>query len=145
AVRLGHAERRGRGDGGVRRVATMAQDLECGVGRVGVDGGDRSPVAGGGGDLGRRLGRMLWPAMVGRPRAGAAGTEKKAAQGERRGGGEGGAADESGRVHGLPPEKWSLYRPAPEGPVSIPPAADISWRQWRPCARSRLGAPRAPA
>ena len=46
-VRLGDAERRGRGDGGVHRVAALAQDLDAGGGGVRVDAGDRAAVADG--------------------------------------------------------------------------------------------------
>ncbi len=50
-VRLGHAQRRGCGDGGVRCVAALAEDLDRGSGCFRVYGADRAAVSGGGGGL----------------------------------------------------------------------------------------------
>ncbi len=48
AVRLGHAQGRGCGDGGVRRVAAVAEDLDCRGGCLRVHGAHRAAVPGGG-------------------------------------------------------------------------------------------------
>ncbi len=55
-VGLGDAERGGRGHGGVGGVAALAQHLDAGGGRVGVDAGDGAAVADGHRRLGRRSG-----------------------------------------------------------------------------------------
>ena len=46
-VRLGHAQGRSGGDGGVRGVAALAEDLDRRGGSLRVHGADRAAVAGG--------------------------------------------------------------------------------------------------